>query len=97
MLAIGFVESAYRSPHVGQVVKLFIPPRVVSEGLAFLSLAFDVTGLTQQLGDDRDADGRAALGQMVGNLAEGEVGPENLLPHGVAGCVIAKNGLEILL
>ena len=66
------------------------------EGLALLGLAFDVAGLIKQLGDDRDADGSASLGQMVGALAESEVGPQNLLTHGVARSVIAQDGLEIL-
>ena len=53
--------------------------------------------LIKQLGDDRDADGSASLGQMLGDLAEGEVGPQHLLTHGVARSVIAQDGLEILL
>ena len=47
--------------------------------------------------DDRDADGSASLGQMLGDLAEGEVGPQHLLTHGVGRSVIAQDGLEILL
>ena len=81
----------------GDVLELPVAIGVPAHRLGFLRLAGDVAVLLEQLLDHRDADLRARLGQMIGDLFMGQVGPPDLLTHRVARRAILEHSEEVLL
>jgi len=57
----------------------------------------DLAGLIEQLLDHGHADLRARLGQVLGDLLVGQVGPADLLPHRVARRAVLEDPQEVLL
>ena len=81
----------------GDVLELLVAVGMAAHRLGLLGLAGDVAVLLEQLLDHRHADRRARLGQVLGDLLIGQVGPADLLPHRVARRAILEHPQEVLL